>query len=88
MTGTGADTGSDTGAGDLVTASITPVASLKSIDLRGSPGRAVGVGVGGKMLRIDEGAAGAGAALVSGPRRAASSAMLSPPNRASPVDRR
>ncbi|QOF49560.1 hypothetical protein E3G70_003917 [Mycobacteroides abscessus] len=40
--------------GALVTGEMTPVASLKSIDFRGSPGRVAGVGVGGKMLRSED----------------------------------
>ena len=38
----------------IVTGEMTPVASLKSIDFRGSPGRVAGVGVGGKMLRSED----------------------------------
>ncbi|CPW06795.1 Uncharacterised protein [Mycobacteroides abscessus] len=86
--GVGLGVGSEVGA--LVTGEMTPVASLKSIDFRGSPGRVAGVGVGGKMLRsedaIEEGLAGVDGVL--GPRRAASSAMLSPPNNASSLERR
>ncbi|CAM2936188.1 hypothetical protein MYAB104536_11815 [Mycobacteroides abscessus subsp. abscessus] len=37
-----------------MTGEMTPVASLKSIDFRGSPGRVAGVGVGGKMLRSED----------------------------------
>ncbi|CPU44403.1 Uncharacterised protein [Mycobacteroides abscessus] len=50
--GVGLGVGSEVGA--LVTGEMTPVASLKSIDFRGSPGRVAGVGVGGKMLRSED----------------------------------